>query len=365
VDVFDPQSSTWSTLGATNPKPRAAAGAALAGGKIYLIGGCVDGACTDSADVVRFDPASGAFSAATAYPHTSSWMSCGGISDKVYCAGGVSTIEHTDGFAYDPASDSWSPIAGMPLDLWGSAHAAAGGLLVIMGGVTDSSTAITNRTVGYDPVTDTWMDLPDNAFGRFRSAGACGAFKVGGSIGNFVGTADSETLGGLGDCTQEQADVPWLASDPASFTLAPGASQAVTVTLTATAAAGVAQPGTYTAQISVAANSPYPVASIPVQLTALPPASWGKAQGTVTGKACNGTSVPLPAVLRFNSVADPTVGYTVLADAAGHFAYWLPRGRYDVIIAKDGWIPEVHRIQITAGSILTHDVPLSPIVTCR
>jgi len=44
VDVFDPASETWSRLdGVTNPAP-AAAGTAVAGGKIYLVGGCTDGA---------------------------------------------------------------------------------------------------------------------------------------------------------------------------------------------------------------------------------------------------------------------------------------------------------------------------------
>ena len=60
VDVFDPAAGTWSTVsGATNPRPRAAAGVGIADGKIYLVGGCTDSLCTDASDTISFDPATG------------------------------------------------------------------------------------------------------------------------------------------------------------------------------------------------------------------------------------------------------------------------------------------------------------------
>ncbi len=182
--------------------------------------------------------------AGAAYPHPVSWLSCGGIGAQVYCAGGVAADEYTDAWRYDPASDTWSALPNLPVELWGSQYASAGGMLVLAGGVTAGS------IVG---------DQPD---GRLRSgrrglaepaerpvqqvpgAAACGAYKIGGSPSSFVGSPDSERLGGLEGCS-DASDLPWLSTAPTSFTLAAGASQTVTVTLTATAAAGVAQPGVH------------------------------------------------------------------------------------------------------------------------
>ncbi|MBX6722502.1 MAG: choice-of-anchor J domain-containing protein, partial [Dactylosporangium sp.] len=78
VDVFDPATNSWSTVaGATNPAPRAAAGAGLVDRKIYLVGGCADDACTPSRDLVIFDPTTGTFSTGAPYPQTVAWQSCG------------------------------------------------------------------------------------------------------------------------------------------------------------------------------------------------------------------------------------------------------------------------------------------------
>ncbi|WP_428963380.1 S8 family serine peptidase [Micromonospora fluostatini] len=363
VDVFDPAAGTWSTVpGAVNPAPAAAAGGAVVNGRIHLVGGCLDATCTDSNKLMVFDPATGAFRTGAAYPHAVSWLACGGIGGALYCAGGVGSTEYTDAWRYDPGADTWSALPNLPVDLWGSQYASAGGLLILAGGVTGGSTSVTNVTLGYDPVAGRWQNLPNAGFGRYRGAAACGAYKIGGSPSSFVGSADSELLAGLDQCT-EATDLPWLSSSPASFTLAPGASQTVTVTLTATAAAGVVQPGTFTGELGFVANTPYPVSPVAVEMNVSPPGSWGKLQGTVTGVTCGGATVGVPATVRANLV-DSTTGYTLTADAQGRYVWWLPRGRYDVIVAKDGWVPQVQRTRVDAGIVHTLDVVLSPASTC-
>jgi Subtilisin-like serine proteases len=365
VDVFDTVSNTWSTLaGVTNPVPRAAAASAVAGGKIYVVGGCADSACsTDTNDVVVFDPKTGQFSRAANYPLGVSWLACGGIGGKVYCAGGVGSTEFKNAYVYDPADDTWSPLPDMPIDLWGAQYAAAGNKLVLAGGATANSTTLTNRTIAYDPSAGAWINLPNAQFARYRGAGVCGAYKVGGSPSSFVGSAESEYLGGLEDC-EESGDASWLSASPESFTLAAGASKVVTLTLSATAAAGVAQPGTYTADVALVSNSPYPVQSLEVEMNVSPPGNWGKIQGTVIGRTCGGDEVPVRATVRVNLVSDATTGYTLTADGQGRYAWWLPKGRYDVIVAKDGWVPQVKRQQIQAGLVSTLDFVLEPVAPC-
>ena len=365
VDVFDPATGTWATLsGVTSPAPRAAAGSAVIGGTIYLIGGCIDGTCTDSRTVLAFDTGTGTFRSRADYPVAASWLACGGIGELAYCAGGAGTVEYRSTYAYDPATDAWSPLPDLPLDLWGGQYAAAGGLLVIAGGVTAASTTVTNRTVGFDPAAGEWRDLPNTEFARYRGAGACGAYKVGGSPSSFVGSAQVEVLAGLELC-DAAADLPWLVTDPGSFTLAPGASRTVTVTLTATAEAGVDQPGRYAATLGVRSDTPYPVGQVDVQMNVSPPASWAKVQGTVTGVSCAGVEVGVAgATIRLNSLTDPGTGYTLRTDADGGYAYWLPRGQYEIITAKDGWVPQARQERLPAGIVTTVDSVLEPVDPC-
>ncbi|MEJ3745250.1 S8 family serine peptidase [Actinomycetes bacterium KLBMP 9797] len=360
VDVFDPATGAWSTLGATNPAPTAATAVSVAGGKVYLVGGCLDGECAESDRTVVFDPASGAFSEAAKYPQALSWGSCGGIAGKVYCAGGLSGDASTKkGWVYEPGADAWTALPDLPIDLWASAYAGASGLLVIAGGVTNNFATITNRAVAYDPTTGAWQNLPNTVSTVYRGAGACGAYKVGGSPTSWVGSATTEVLGGLDEC-EDAGDLPWLSTSPASFTVAPGKTQTVTVTLNAT----VEQPGVYTGSLGVASNTPYQVPATSVKMTVTPPPSWGKLSGTVLGSTCEGTTVPVKATIRINSLNDPTVGYTVTPDAAGKYAYWVPRGRYEIIVAKDGWTPQAKRQQITAGIVSTVDYNLVPSRSC-
>jgi N-acetylneuraminic acid mutarotase len=362
VDVFDPAAGSWSTLAATNPQPRAAAGVAVVDGTVYLVGGCVTSACATSNRTISFDPESGSFAEVAPYPHAVAWMSCGGVAGHAYCAGGIDAATFTDGYSYDPDADTWTPIATMPADRWAAADASANGLLVLAGGVTNGTAAITNETIAYDPASDSWVDLPNANVVTYRGAAACGVFKVGGLLNGNIATADSEELAGLDQCA-EAAEVPWLSEDPASFTLAPGASRTVRVTLAATAAAGVTQPGDYTADIAVRSNSPYPVASVDVTMHVLPPASWGKVSGTVIGLGCGG-NVPLPAQLEITLASNPDVSYALKAGANGTYAIWLPKGRYDIIASRDGWRSQVKRHQVRAGFAEVVDFSLRPFVAC-
>ncbi|RKR85979.1 subtilisin family serine protease [Micromonospora pisi] len=361
VDVYDPTANAWSTVaGATNPAPRAAAGAAVVGGKVHLIGGCASSNCAGSDDVVVFDPATGGFSLGAKYPHTVAWMSCGGIGGSAYCAGGTSGgTSYKDAFSYDPKSDSWSALPDMPIDLWGSQFATAGGLLVIAGGVTGNSSGLTNRTLAYNPAGRAWEDLPNVGFPVYRGALACGTYKLGGSPNPGEASKQAEQLGGLGEC--EAGDAPWLATTPGTFTLAPGATKKVTLTLTATAETGIDQPGAYHTDLVLRSDTPYAVPAVNVELNVSAPNGWGKIQGTVTGLSCDGRRVPVKATVRLN-LADG--GYTLTADGQGHYTYWLPRGKYQVIVAKDGWVPEVVQQQIQPGFVSTLDITLDPVTAC-
>jgi hypothetical protein len=365
TDVYDPGTNTWSTLPATNPDPVSAAGVAVTSNAVYLVGGCADSDCTDTADVVRYDIAAGTFSAVAAYPHGVAWPSCGGIDEKVYCAGGAAADSFSDGYSYDPGTNAWTRIADMPVDMWGAQYAAASGMLVIAGGIANNSSEITNQTIGYDPATNQWSDLPAATYPRARGAAACGVFKIGGWSGAFTPAPESEQLDGLGSCTPTVSDVPWLSENPAGLALSNGQTKSVTVTMAATQENGVTQPGDYIAEIGIQSNTPYPTAPVKIIMHVQAPSSWGKFQGTVTGTPCGGTKAGVPAYIRITSTTTPDLVWSVRANGDGSYQLWLPKGNYQLIAAKDDWAPQATTARLQAGFVVTVNFDLVPFTPCK
>lgn len=355
TEVYDPSSDSWSTV-APNPSPTAAPGVAVANGKIYFVGGCADGLCTASNHTEVYDPSSNSWSSAANYPSGTSWEGCGGLNGKVYCAGGINgSPELNTAYAYDPGSDSWSPIANLPVPLWGSVSGAANGMLILSGGVT--SGLVTNQGYAYQPSSDSWTSIPNAQFPRYRAGGSCGFYKIGGSSGGFTPTPDSEVLGpGLDQCGT--TDVPWLDESPTEFDVAVGETVTVTVTLSATTDDGVPQPGTYSAQLLVNADTPQSIDPIDVTMNVTPPKTWGKLMGTVTGTDCNNVTKGLTAVV----FADGTKGFswTAKTDKDGNYAFWGPKDTYNLIASADGWIPQTKTAKIQQGKTTTVNFNLRP-----
>ncbi len=356
VEIYDPATNTWST-GADNPKPYSAAGSAVIGTKLYQVGGCGADACGNT-DVQVYDAASNSWSSAAAYPEPTAWESCGGISGKVYCAGGTTdATSSTHAYVYDPAADSWSPVADLPIDLWGSGTTTAGGKLLISGGVTDDGGTVTNQGFAYDPATGAWDPLPNSNNALYRSGSACGFYKVGGNPGGlFVPpVAKSEVLPGFVDCGSGASDASWLSASPTSLTLAPGNSATVTVTLNA-GVPDITQPGMFTAELAFGADTPYSLTPVDVTMTVKPPKTWGKITGTVTSAA----GAPIAgATVQIDTWA---TSYTLKTDKNGQYALWLDvrNNPLQVIVAKDGFQPQVRIVKIAKGTATTADFSLKP-----
>jgi N-acetylneuraminic acid mutarotase len=354
TDVYNPATNTWSTV-SSNPHPAAAPGVAVDGSSIYFVGGCQDGFCTTSTNNVRYDTASDTWTTLAGYPHNNAWEACGGINGSVYCAGGTDgNATFTDGFAYNPGSDAWSPIASMPLDLWASAAGAPNGLLVLSSGVTNGFNTVTNQGVAYDPATDSWSAIPNAQFAVYRAGGSCGFYKIGGSSAGFSPMADSERLSELDSCGV--ADVPWLSEAPATFTVPANTGSAnVVVTLAATAANGVDQPGTYTAQIVVGHNTVDSIAPISVTLNVTPPRTWAKVAGTVLGRDCQGNTAPLRGV-QIHLSGHFGYSFDLSTDGAGKYARWLDTkyALLTVTASKDGYVTQFKtKVSLKKGKTTT------------
>jgi hypothetical protein len=278
----------------------------------------------------------------------------------VYCAGGINGgTTYSDAYVYNPGSDTWSPIANMPVDLWGSVSGGAAGLLVVSSGVTADSSTVTNQGYAYDPATDSWTAIANAQYPVYRAGGSCGFYKIGGSSGGFSPTANSEVLSGLTDCGV--VDVPWLAETPTTASLQPGQSTTVTVTLSATTADKVTQPGTYTAALGVANDTPYTVNPIGITMTVTPPAGWGKATGTVTGTSCSQSTSPLYDVLV--QANGKTYTFSLPTDRNGTYAFWAPAASnpFTLIAAKDKWVPQTASVNLKADKTVTSNFNLRPL----
>jgi subtilisin family serine protease len=254
--VYDPSANSWSSV-ADAPMIAAAAGRAVLDGRLYLVGGCTN-AC-DGTDVRRYDPATDRWEVLADYPHSAGHLACGAIGGKLYCAGGIrrgGTIWR-DTYAYDPATNAWTERADLPISLWGMSYITAYDQLLVSGGNTDG--AITNEGFAYEPRTDTWSPLPASGTPRYRGGGACGFARVGGSVQiGFHPVGTTQLLPTYGACAP--VDVPWLSLRTGGVTLAPGAHVTVTVDLAAT------EPGVYAAGVWIKEDTPYLMYPIEVSM---------------------------------------------------------------------------------------------------
>ncbi|WP_449343644.1 carboxypeptidase regulatory-like domain-containing protein [Streptomyces polygonati] len=349
LEIYDIGAGTWST-GAAAPKPYAGAGSAVLDGKLYSVGGCTDSVC-GSTDVTVYDPSTNSWASLAAYPEPVAWEACGGIAGKLYCSGGtVDAGSLTHAYVYDPAADSWSPIADQPTDAWGAAYTAANGQLLIKGGAVDDAAELTNQAWAYQPTDNTWTALPNANASLYRGGGASGFYAIGGLAGQTPAKT-SEVLPGY-DQT-EAADVSWLSESAGTLTVQPGATATITLTLDS-AAPEISQPGTYTASLLLATDTPYQLAPIGVSMTVKPPATWGKITGTV--KASGGA--PLAgATVQINTWA---THYTLKTGTDGGYALWLDtrNNPLQLIVAKDGYQPTTTTVKITKGATTTSDFTL-------
>ncbi|MEY2489987.1 MAG: hypothetical protein QOC70_1929 [Verrucomicrobiota bacterium] len=147
VEVYDPDTDTWSTV---HPLPSATNhnAAAVAAGRLYSI----DGSTTHV-----YDPPSDSWILVAATP-TSHYgtPAVGVIDDKIYIAGGVSggnTLE-----VYNPATNVWTRLAPMHVARNHCAGGVINGKFYVAGG--RGSTNAESAFEVYDPNTNTWQTLP-------------------------------------------------------------------------------------------------------------------------------------------------------------------------------------------------------------
>ena len=356
LEIYDPSTDSWST-GAPNPVPMGGGSTGVTfDGKFYVIGGCDSFSCGFTS-VQVYDPSTDSWSSAADYPEPISWNGCGDVGGQIVCAGGTATGTTANTYVYDPGSDSWSPVAPMPQDQWAMGYVASGGQLYVSGGVTDGFSTITNEGFAYDPGSDTWTPIENSNNIVYRGAGACGFYRIGGSIGGFSPIANSEVYPGLTDCGGS-VDVPWLSENPVTATVpANGGQVIVDVTLDA---AQVDQPDDYLAHLTFKTDTPFPAQEVNVTMHVPLPPDFGTLNGTVTGLGqCDAPGGPIEGATVF--VDGPLEDFSLTTDQNGQYTWSFSESNspVDITVSAPGFVGETATgVVITAGQTTTVDFEL-------
>lgn len=357
-EVYDPATDSWSQI-ADAPKAYGAAGSVVLGDRLYVIGGCDRINCGVN-DVQVYDPATDTWSAGAPYPEPISYPVCGAADGVAYCAGGAyepdgrapQDTDHT--YALDPATGAWHRVADAPADVWGATGTAADGELLVAGGFQVSAGALTNEAHAYDPATDTWSALPNLAEPVLGAQSAPGWFAVGGMNAYSVPQSAVHELPGW---NRAHGDVPWLAESAGKLTVKAHGSAKVRLTLDA-GAMTAADDGGHRAALVVDSDTPYGAVSLPVTMTVVPPAGWGRLTGTVTGTKADGSSAPLAGATV--DIDAPNGGLTVATGLDGTYSVWLPAkgGPVGVIVSADGYRPATRSVRLVKEGAVTADFRL-------
>ncbi|MGH9761583.1 MAG: Kelch repeat-containing protein [Blastocatellia bacterium] len=178
---YDPAADTWKAL-APMPRSRGSAVAAVAGGKIYVIGGAttIPGSKETAVfpthphmsvgTVEEYDPEANTWRERSPMPTPRNHAAAGVVGGKIYVIGGrvgaafiglasdISVVEE-----YDPATDQWAgPRARMPIARSAIAAGVYDGRIYVAGGeYQDPHMMATFRAVeAYDPASNTWTEMP-------------------------------------------------------------------------------------------------------------------------------------------------------------------------------------------------------------
>jgi hypothetical protein len=163
---YDVLTSSYLAMSAL-PAPRFGGALAYVSGWVYYIsGGNVDHT-QDSGSVWALDVAHGATAwvARASMPNPRNHLGWGVIDGKVYVAGGQhlwdSSTAQADLDRYDPATDSWTVLAPLPVARSHTMDSTfvLNGRLVVAGGWT--TWLVSGSVTAYNPATNTWQSLSD------------------------------------------------------------------------------------------------------------------------------------------------------------------------------------------------------------
>jgi N-acetylneuraminic acid mutarotase len=162
--IYDPATNTW-TSGAAMPTARFYPAVGAIGGKLYVTGGAKNG---NLSSLEIYDPATNSWSTGAPLP-----LATGGagavLDGKLYVVGGatpgvlLATVQ-----VYDPTTNTWSSAAPMQVPRDGLGATSLNGILYAIGGADQlvPGVDVTTRVEAFEPATNTWTVLASMPVGK-------------------------------------------------------------------------------------------------------------------------------------------------------------------------------------------------------
>jgi uncharacterized protein (TIGR03437 family) len=158
---YDPTEKEWRAV-AGMPTPRAAAGIAVVGTRIYVAGG-VDAAGAPSAALEVFETESRVWTRLPDMPTARSRLTARSIRGLIYAIGGRSDRPLNTVEEFNPATSSWRARAPLPTARFSLASGKSNSRIQVFGGEglcgAEAAAAICAQTEEYDPAANTWRSL--------------------------------------------------------------------------------------------------------------------------------------------------------------------------------------------------------------
>jgi hypothetical protein len=134
TQVYDPGADRWSSA-AGLPTPREHLGAAASGGRVYVVGGRVRGVGNNLAAAEVFDPGAGRWSAVADLPTARGGLAATATAGgQVVAVGGEAAATFPEAEAFDPASGRWRSLPPLPTPRHGLGVVAVGEVVYVLAG---------------------------------------------------------------------------------------------------------------------------------------------------------------------------------------------------------------------------------------
>ncbi len=185
----------WVTLAPLVGGPRQEDAVVALDNEVYVLGGFVQGAAVVPT-VEAYNPGTGSWRAVADLPVPMHHAQAASVEGRIYVLGfltGLNFAEDGRGFVYNPINNTWSDVPPMPAGTERGAGAVAvvGGVVFVMGGLRETETVADAWL--YDTVGQVWAPMADLPEPRDHMvAGAIGdqVYVVGGRDGAIAGHSD-------------------------------------------------------------------------------------------------------------------------------------------------------------------------------
>jgi N-acetylneuraminic acid mutarotase len=167
VEAYDPATNRWETR-APLPLPLHHPGAAVAAGRLFVIGGYTGGrfSWTASDTIYRYDADRNAWTPQAPMSIARGALAAAVLHERIHAVGGADKGPSRAHQVFDPTANRWTNAAPMPTARDHLAAVAFQGRLWALGGRTSFMGTQYATVEIYDPTSDTWRAGPDLPTGR-------------------------------------------------------------------------------------------------------------------------------------------------------------------------------------------------------